>query len=114
MKKEDLDEYINAWSQPGALTGGLNYYRAASVEALENPEEAAKKPAAGELLPKILVPTFVIWDEKDTALLTGCIDGLDKYIPDLRIKRIPDASHWVVEERSDLVNQYMRDFIKET
>jgi pimeloyl-ACP methyl ester carboxylesterase len=114
MKKEDLDEYINAWSQPGALTGGLNYYRAASVEALENPEEAAKKPAAGELLPKILVPTLVIWGEKDTALLTGCIDGLDKYIPDLRIKRIPDASHWVVEERSDLVNQYMRDFIKET
>ena len=27
----DRAAYIAAWSQPGALTGGLNYYRAARV-----------------------------------------------------------------------------------
>jgi len=26
--EEEKQEYITAWSQPGALTGGLNYYRA--------------------------------------------------------------------------------------
>ncbi len=114
MKQEDLDEYVKAWSQPGALTGSLNYYRAANVEALEHPEEALKKPAAGDLLPRITVPTLVIWGEKDTALLTGCIEGLEKYINDLKIKRIPDASHWVVEEKSALVNQYMREYINAT
>ncbi len=111
MKQEDLDEYIKAWSQPGAMTGGLNYYRAANVDALENPEEALKKPAMGDLLPKVSMPTLVIWGEKDTALLTGCIEGLDKYIVDLTVRRIPDASHWVAEEKPGVVNQYIREFI---
>jgi len=109
---EDIKGYIQAWSQQGALTGGLNYYRAANVEALENHEEAVKKPALGVLLPKITVPTLVIWGEKDTALLTGCIEGLENYITDCTIKRIADASHWIVREKPELVNQLIRDFLK--
>jgi pimeloyl-ACP methyl ester carboxylesterase len=54
----------------------------------------------------------VIWGEKDTALLTGCIEGLENYITDCTIKRIPDASHWIVREKPRLVSQLIRDFIK--
>jgi epoxide hydrolase 4 len=111
LKEDDIKGYIKAWSQPGALTGGLNYYRATNVEALENLEEALKKPSIGELIPKINVPTLVIWGEKDTALLTGCLDGLEQYVPNVLIKRIPDASHWVVREKPELVNKYMREFV---
>ncbi len=111
LKEEDIQGYIKAWSQPGALTGGLNYYRATNVDALENLEEALKKPPIADLLPKIMTPTLVIWGEKDTALLTGCIEGLDKYVPNVTIKRVPDASHWIVREKPDLVNKYMREFI---
>jgi pimeloyl-ACP methyl ester carboxylesterase len=111
LKEEDIQGYIKAWSQPGALTGGLNYYRATNVDALENLEEALKKPPIADFLPKIMVPTLVIWGEKDTALLTGCIEGLDKYVPNVTIKRVPDASHWIVREKPDLVNKYMREFI---
>ena len=108
----DIEGYVRAWSQPGALTGGLNYYRAANVEALENNEEAVKKPPLGGMLPKITMPTLVIWGDKDTALLTGCLDGLEDYIADCTLKRIPDASHWIVREKPGLVNQLIRDFIK--
>ena len=93
------------------MTGGLNYYRATNVEALENLEEALKKPPLGELIPKINVPTLVIWGEKDTALLTGCIDGIEQYVPNVTVKRVPDASHWIVREKPELVNKYMREFI---
>jgi pimeloyl-ACP methyl ester carboxylesterase len=111
LSKEDIQGYVAAWSQPGALTGGLNYYRAANVLPLENPEEAKKNPPQATSLPEISVPVLVIWGEKDTALLTGCIEGLEKYIPDYTIRRVPDASHWIVREKPQLVNSIIREFL---
>ncbi len=112
LNAQDIQGYIDAWSQPGALTGGLNYYRASNMSILENYEEAIKWPARTESLPVIKVPTLVIWGEKDTALLPGCIDGLEKYVTNLTIKRVPDATHWVVREKPALVNQLIREFIQ--
>jgi epoxide hydrolase 4 len=106
----DKQAYIQAWSQPGALTGGLNYYRAANLGP-PTPDSPATPPVdANGLIVK--VPTLVIWGEKDTALLTGNLDGMDKFVPDLTIKRIPDGSHWVIHEKPALVNDYIRDFIR--
>ena len=112
LSAEDIQGYIDAWSQPGALTGGLNYYRASNMSLLENYEEAIKKPARTESLPVITVPTLVIWGEKDTALLPGCIDGLEKYVTNLTVRRVPDATHWVVREQPALVTQLIREFIQ--
>lgn len=109
----DKDEYLAAWSQPRALTCGLNYYRAAAI----GPPTAAGEAARGNFAvdPEALVvqvPTLVIWGERDTALLTGNLDGLEEYVPELTLKRIPDGTHWVVHEQPALVNQYMREFIE--
>lgn len=111
--EEDRKAYIEAWAQPGALTGGLNYYRAARI----GPPTAENDQAAGNFAvdPSSLtvkVPTLVIWGEKDQALLTGNLEGLDRFAPDLTIKRIPNGSHWVIHQKPALVNAYMRDFIE--
>jgi pimeloyl-ACP methyl ester carboxylesterase len=105
----DKAAYLDAWSQPGALTGGLNYYRAAQV----GPPSAGQASAnsLGLAMPKITVPTLVIWGEQDTALLTGNLEGLDAHVSPLTIKRIPDGTHWVIHEKGDLVNRYMREFL---
>lgn len=109
----DRAAYIEAWSQPGALTGGLNYYRAARIGP-PTPEGAAASGSFG--LPEssmiVSVPTLIIWGEQDTALLTGSLNGVEQFVPGVTIKRIPDGSHWVVHERPDLVNAYIRDFIQ--
>ncbi len=111
--EEDRKAYIEAWSQPGALTGGLNYYRAARIGPPTTDEEKQGPGFAGPLQSfEVKVPTLVIWGEKDTALLTGNLEGLDKYVPDLTIKRIPDGTHWVVHEKPELVNSYIREFIE--
>ena len=99
----DKQAYIEAWSQPGALTGGLNYYRAANLGPPTPGAPAAPAADAGSMMVK--VPTLVIWGEKDTALLTGNLDGMDKFVPNLTIKRIPDGSHWVIHEKPGVVNQ---------
>ncbi|MGI8744335.1 MAG: alpha/beta fold hydrolase [Bryobacteraceae bacterium] len=117
--EDDKQAYIKAWSQPGALTGGLNYYRAARVGPPPPKTEGESAPvgeSATNFAPDptkltVKVPTLVIWGEKDTALLTGNLEGLDEFVPQLTIKRIPEGTHWVIHEKPAEVNGYIRDFI---
>jgi len=108
----DKRAYLEAWSQPGALTGGLNYYRAARM--LPPPPGTPLDLAPLDLDVAALtvrVPTLVIWGERDVALTTANLEGLDQFVPQLTIRRIPDANHWVVHQRPDLVNRYIREFL---
>ncbi len=123
LTEEDRKAYLEAWSQPGALTGGLNYYRAARVgppaPAAAPPQGPAPggpgQPAASFAsdLPSLLikVPTLVIWGEKDRYLLTGNLEGLDRFVPKLTLKRIPDGSHWVIHEKPSMINSTIRAFM---
>jgi epoxide hydrolase 4 len=111
--EEDRKMYLDAWSQPGALTGGLNWYRAAQIGPPTGGDgQRTTNIATGLDSLMVKVPTLVIWGEKDTALLTGNLEGLDKFVPQLTIKHIPNGSHWVIHEEPALVNQYIREFIK--
>src|SRR5215470_2510757 len=47
FNEEDKKAYIEAWSQPGALTGGLNYYRASRVGPPAPGDSNAANFAAG-------------------------------------------------------------------
>jgi len=113
FNEEDCKAYLEAWSQPGAITGGLNYYRAAQI----GPATAEGGPAKGKLVADlseltVKVPTLVIWGEKDPYLLTGNLEGLEEFVSDLTIKRIPDGTHWVVHEKPALINNLIRAFIQ--
>jgi len=116
--EDDKQAYIKAWSQSGALTGGLNYYRANRVgpPASGQSSDASETPQGSFGVDPskltVKVPTLVIWGEKDTALLTGNLDGLDQFVPQLTIKRIPEGTHWVIHEKPAEVNGYIREFIR--
>ena len=116
MSAETRLKYIDAWSQPGALTGSLNYYRASPLYPPTSKDDETLICSILNL-PKemfeIKVPTLVIWGEEDRALLTGNLNGLEEYIEDLTVKRIPDGTHWVIHEQPELVNSFIRDFIGE-
>ena len=108
--EQDRQAYIAAWSQPGALTGGLNYYRASRVGPPSGDEQARTfEPGARSM--DVRVPTLVIWGERDVALTPGNLEGLDAYVSDLTIRRIPNGTHWVVHEQPAVVNGYIREFI---
>lgn len=112
VTEQDQKEYVAAWSQPGALTGGLNYYRAAEIgppRAGAVPSQEAAPDAAPPLV--VRVPTLVIWGEKDTALLTSNLTGLEQVVPTLTIKRIPGGTHWVVRENAPEVNRLIREYL---
>ena len=113
--QEDKKAYLEAWSQPGALTGGLNYYRAAEAGPPVTEADKGKISAFSNAFSSFIVkaPTLVIWGEKDPYLLLGNLSGLGDYVPELTIKPIPDGTHWVIHEKPELVNSYIREFIKE-
>jgi pimeloyl-ACP methyl ester carboxylesterase len=114
MTEKSREKYVRAWSQPGALTGGLNYYRASPLYPPTSTEDEARIKGVMELpqeMFRVTVPTLVIWGELDQALLIGNLKGLDEYVEDLNVQRIPDGSHWVVHEQPELVNSIIREFI---
>jgi pimeloyl-ACP methyl ester carboxylesterase len=115
MTEEVRLKYIEAWSRPGALTGGLNYYRASPLYPPTSPEDVAKIKSILKLPHEMLavkVPTLVIWGEQDRARLTGNLAGLEDYVEDLTVKRIPEGSHWVSHEQPERVNALIRDFLE--
>jgi len=112
LNEQDRSEYLRAWNMPGGLTGGLNYYRAAQLHSpAGTPAGASTPPPALPPSALITTPTLVIWGEKDTALLTGNLEGLSEYVKPLTIQRVPEGSHWVVHEKPALVIRFMRDFL---
>lgn len=114
MPAEERQRYIDDWSQPGALTTMVNWYRASKVE-VPAPGEDAKAPLWTQApFPPLAMPTLVIWGMKDTALLPIQLSGLEELVDDLRIVTVPNASHFVTWEKPDVVTAAIRDFITET
>jgi pimeloyl-ACP methyl ester carboxylesterase len=99
---EELDRYVEAWSQPGAATAMINYYRA-SVRASPKHAEAQLRPIA--------TPTLVIWGQRDRYLGPELAEPDRADVPNLdRVERLPDASHWVHHDEAERVNQLLIDF----
>jgi pimeloyl-ACP methyl ester carboxylesterase len=110
LDDEGRSAYIEAWSRPGALTGGLNYYRASPMypPTAEDPGPAKLQLEAGKFV--VRVPTLVLWGERDRALLTGCIEGLEPLVPEMKLVRVPDASHWIVHEQPERICREIESF----
>ena len=49
------------------------------------------------------VPTLVLWALDDAALLPGLLEGLEDYVPQLELKKVPGATHWIVHEQPQFV-----------
>lgn len=100
---EDFAEYKKAWSEPNALTSGLNYYRANIIKRLFSNEQNPEK---------IKVPTLFIYGEKDHAVLPQTIEGIRDLIDaDYKEVRIPESGHWVQVEAREKVTNALRDFL---
>jgi epoxide hydrolase 4 len=104
--------YRRSWSQPGGLTGALGWYRAAW---LGPPADDGIAPH-GNYVPEIInqevrVPTLVIKAEGCPYFLSGTLDGLDAYVPDLTLRRLPSQSHSIAEEQPEAVNRHIREFL---
>jgi pimeloyl-ACP methyl ester carboxylesterase len=98
---EDVRRYKAALARPGALTAAVNYYRAAFLGFGRLRRQV--RPVA--------VPTLLVWGERDRYLGPRLTEGLGPWVPNLRLVRLPDSSHWVQNDAPDEVNRLMLDFL---
>jgi pimeloyl-ACP methyl ester carboxylesterase len=98
---EDLERYVEAWSQPGALTGMINYYRAA-LRRSPGKTLALMKP--------IEAPTLVIWGMLDRHLGSELAEPAPEWVPNVRVERIAEATHWVQHDAPERVNELLLGF----
>ncbi|MDX2002608.1 MAG: alpha/beta hydrolase [Chitinophagales bacterium] len=104
FREEDIDKYVKVFAPKGALTGPINYYRAAFRYAF-----SSKK------FRPIPTDTLVIWGEDDRALGKELTYDIPKYVKGkYEIKYIPNCSHWVQNDAPDLVNQYILEYLNPT
>ena len=101
----DITLYKNAISEPGALTAGINYYRGNFLDFWRGPRWFNEP---------ITTPTLVIWGEQDKYLNDGLLEGLSRWVSDLRIERIPHGSHWVQIDAHERVNELMTQFLQDS
>jgi pimeloyl-ACP methyl ester carboxylesterase len=104
-------QYLADWSQPGAFTAMLNWYRGSKMVV---PPPGVTVPLPDWLLrayPKVAVPTLVIWGMKDTALLPVQLEGLDRLVDDLTVVRLPNAGHFAPWEAGAEVASALGPFL---
>ena len=107
----ERQQYIADWSQPGAMTAMLNWYRGSKVIV---PPPSVSLPLPQWLLgvfPSVKVPTLVAWGMKDKALLPIQLDGLDRLVDDLTIVRLPDVGHFAPWEAGEEVAAALKPFL---
>jgi pimeloyl-ACP methyl ester carboxylesterase len=105
--------YLEAWSQPGALTGMLNWYRATPI-VVPNPGERIEEAKVPKLDPaqlRVRMPHLLIWGMGDRALLPVTRATLPDYCDDLTVRDIEGADHWIVHQKTDEVIGHIRDFL---
>lgn len=97
----DLVEYREAWSQPGALTAMINWYRALLRYRPASPVDH-----------RVHLPTLMIWGKRDVALgfamVKPSIDLCDHGL----LKVFEEATHWVQHDEPAEVNRELIQFLQ--
>ncbi len=114
LDEEDINDWLEAWRQPGAFKAGLDYYRAARI----GPPDGQGSPGGSNLVDgltpeqlQVKVPVLILWGEQDPYLLQDGLVGLEQYVKDFTVRKLPDCDHWVTLERPKEVVRHVRDFM---
>lgn len=113
LSPEERAGYRSAWSEPGALTGMLNWYRASPI-IVPAPNETTPPARVLDIAAEAMtvrVPHLLLWGEADTALRPSCIADLGRYAPDLTVERFPGSGHWILHERPAEIATRMKAFL---
>ncbi|CAO4379733.1 unnamed protein product [Caenorhabditis nigoni] len=99
---EDMLAWKHVFSQPGATTGPLNYYR-----------DLFNAPSISRKLQIVQPKVLILWGDEDNFLDKKGAEFSVQYCRNCRVEFIRGASHWVQQDQPELVNAYMEQFMKE-
>jgi pimeloyl-ACP methyl ester carboxylesterase len=97
---EEIAVYVDAYSQPGALRGGFNCYRAAFRGGIQG---------SGDLV--IKTPTTILWSDTDNVAPIAWSDNLPEFFSELTLKKVEGVGHFMMREAPERVNAEITDWM---
>jgi pimeloyl-ACP methyl ester carboxylesterase len=101
ISDDEIQRFVDALARPGVLPAALSYYR----------QLVRTGPDILGPMRVIDAPTMVLWGELDPYLGLNFLDGLDRWVGDLRIERFSTAGHWVNQQEPARVNALLDAFL---
>ena len=101
LDEKDIEKYWRKMAAPGALQGGVGYYRAMDVDAEHNKELAKNK---------LRMPVLAIGGEFSTRDEAG--KAMHKVAENVETVVIERSGHWVLEERFDKITALLKQFLE--
>ncbi len=86
MSRLQRDEYFSVFSEPGALTSGLNWYRAMNQSLT----------GGDEIESDVSIPTLFIWGNNDGAVGRVAVESMAQYMKGPYLEIELDAGHWLM------------------
>lgn len=97
---EDLEHYVQAWSQVGALTAMLGWYRALW-------RSRRQVLASRAQFNRIEAPALVLWGERDIALGVELAEASVPHLANGRLVRFPNMTHWLPADAPGEVTSHL-------
>jgi pimeloyl-ACP methyl ester carboxylesterase len=99
LAHDAVEEYVRVLTQPGAMTGALNWYRAADVGLVEG-------------LGPITTSTMYVWSTSDPALGREAAEATAAHVEGpYQFEVLEGVSHWIAEETPDALNTLLLDHL---
>lgn len=107
---EEMAALKETFHQPGVLAAALGYYRAAFNPALQDPALADLQMRM--LMTPIEVPALYLHGADDGCIGRELVAGMADFFPrGLRVEMVPGAGHFLHQERPDVVNRVLLEFL---
>jgi pimeloyl-ACP methyl ester carboxylesterase len=105
LGEDEIARYIEMFSRPGALTAGLNWYRA-------NLRPESMMAEQRQLLPPIACPVMVLWGLDDAYLSFDLGRRSGEFVSGpFALHAFRDTGHWIQQERPQEVNALLLEFL---
>ncbi|XP_031205964.1 epoxide hydrolase 3 isoform X1 [Mastomys coucha] len=102
LTPSELEAFLYHFSQPGCLTGPINYYRNVFRNFPLEPKELS-------------TPTLLLWGEKDYVFQQGLVEAIGRHFVPGRLEShiLPGGGHWIPQSHPQEMHQYMWAFLQD-
>lgn len=107
FREEELERYVEAWSQPGALPNMLNWYRALFRQVAQG----GGRPAWDRFGQRVRPPALILWGVNDIALSRETAEKSLRLCDQGELVFFENATHWVQHEEPGRVNEQLLNFL---
>ncbi|HEX8856536.1 MAG TPA: alpha/beta hydrolase [Thermoleophilaceae bacterium] len=101
----DIDVFASRVKTRDGARASQQYYRTFTLK--EMPQQIRQRPFDRE---RLKVPTRLVFGTKDIFIPTSLLRGYEDHADDMLVEYVPDAGHFIADEKPDLVTDRIESF----